>query len=273
MKIGVVISSYNQPEWLRKCLTGFTYQSLVPDEVLIADDGSDHCTAEVVKSFAACLPIKHVWHEDSGFRKTEILNKAIIAAESAYLVFTDGDCIPRRDFLAVHRANAANNRMLSGGYVKLSMDASQAITATDIKTGSCFTPEFLRQHMNLPSLRSLKLTSNRTWARVLDTATTTRSSWNGHNASTFRNILLQANGFDSRMKYGGEDRELGERLANKNVQARTVRHRAVCLHLEHERGYVNQTDLDINNAIRRETRQQNITRTPHGIDEITPQKH
>ncbi|RPI66850.1 MAG: hypothetical protein EHM43_10635, partial [Ignavibacteriae bacterium] len=96
---------------------------------------------------------------------------------------------------------------------------------------------------------------------------TTRPTWNGHNASAWRQDLLNVNGFDTRMKYGGEDRELGERLEHANIKGYGIRYRAICLHLDHARGYVNDADIARNDAIRAETQAHRLTRTTHGLAE------
>lgn len=113
--IGVVISTYNNPAWLEKTLWGYLYQTRPADEIVIADDGSGEETNQLIRSFQKLLPIKHVWHEDNGFQKSRILNKALLAAESEYLIFTDQDCIPRKDFIAIHETYAETGYFLSGG--------------------------------------------------------------------------------------------------------------------------------------------------------------
>jgi hypothetical protein len=81
------------------------------------------------------FPVRHVWHPKQGFRKCTILNAAIAQAQGPYCFFTDGDCIPRADLLAVHVAAARPGRFGSGGYLKLPMGTSEAITRDDIRTG------------------------------------------------------------------------------------------------------------------------------------------
>ena len=112
MKIGVIISTYNNPEWLEKTLWGYMAQSRKADEIVVADDGSKEETRQLIERYQQFLPIKHVWHEDIGFRKTKILNEALKAAESEYLIFTDQDCVPRRDFVATHE------RFARPGYIE-----------------------------------------------------------------------------------------------------------------------------------------------------------
>ena len=96
IKTGVVISTYNNPEWLEKTLWGYMAQERKADEIVIADDGSREDTRRLIERYKEFLPIKHVWHEDDGFRKTKILNEALKVATADYLIFTDQDCVPRR---------------------------------------------------------------------------------------------------------------------------------------------------------------------------------
>ena len=104
MKLSVIITTYNSEDWLRKVLIGYSVQTETDFELVIADDGSTIKTKQVIESFSSKFkyPILHVWQEDNGFRKSEILNKAILKANADYLLFTDGDCIPRNDFVTTH---------------------------------------------------------------------------------------------------------------------------------------------------------------------------
>ena len=140
--LSVVLSTYNQPAWLRKVLLGYARQDFRDFELVIADDGSADETRTMIEAMGAHypVPLRHVWHADNGFQKCEILNRASEAARADYLVFSDGDCIPRADFLAVHHALREPGRFLSGGYVKLPMATSQAIDQDAIEAGHFIHP-------------------------------------------------------------------------------------------------------------------------------------
>ena len=103
MKVSVIITTYNAVEWLQKVLIGYSVQTECDFEIVIADDGSTSETKDLISQFSSKFknPIIHVWHEDHGFQKTKILNKAILKSNSDYLIFTDGDCIPRKDFVEI----------------------------------------------------------------------------------------------------------------------------------------------------------------------------
>src|SRR5512134_1385444 len=109
MRISVVLATYNSPTWLEKVIWGYAAQTMAPAEIVVADDGSTQETLLAIERLnrSTRLNLRHVWHEDRGFRKCEILNKAIVASASEYLIVSDGDCIPRRDFVEVHAGQAA----------------------------------------------------------------------------------------------------------------------------------------------------------------------
>jgi GT2 family glycosyltransferase len=73
----------------------------------------------------APVPVRHVWQPDLGFRAAMARNRATLAARGQYIVFLDGDCIPRRDFIKHHRRLARRGYLVTGSRVLL----SQACTA------------------------------------------------------------------------------------------------------------------------------------------------
>lgn len=270
MRLAVVLSTYNQPEALEMVLWGYAAQQHRDFEVVIADDGSTIDTFNVLRRMRSetGLEIRHVWHEDAGFRKTEILNRAILATDCEYLVFSDADCIPRADFLSVHVAHAAPGRFLSGGYLKLPANVSQRITREVILDGSAFRTSWLKAQGWRPGRRAVRLLESNGAATMLDRLTPTRATWNGHNASTWREALVQVNGYDMDMGYGGEDRALGERLRNLGYRGVQIRHRAPCLHLHHERPYLDRAVLRQNRQKRRAIRSERRVRATRGITEL-----
>ena len=268
--VSVIFSTYRQPEWLHKTLCGFAFQNHRDFEVVIADDGSGDKTAEVIRSARTTtgLRIEHVWQQDQGFRKCRILNKAIRKAQGGYLIFTDGDCIPHPEFISRHLELAEPKRFLSGGLLRLPLGLSEHIQPDDIASGRCFSASWLRRHGMPFTYKLLKLSAGLNLGAALDRVSPTTAGWNGHNASGWKDDILRANGFDERMGYGGEDRELGERLENAGIRGKRIRHRVTCLHLDHPRGYVNAEARAANLAIRRNTRRKRRTRTRYGIAQL-----
>lgn len=268
MFASVIFTTYNHPKWLEKTLWGFSAQSYRDFEIIVADDGSGPETRTVVDSVREQIdiPVRHLWQEDDGFQKCRILNKAIVASRGEYLIFTDGDCIPHPEFVRNHVELAAENSMLSGGYFKLPLEVSRAITREDILNGNCTRPGWLLRHGVPFTPKIAKLYSHRVVGAILDALTITRATWNGHSSSTWKKHVLAVNGFDERMQYGGQDREFGERLMNLGIEPRQVRYRCSCVHLDHGRGYARPESIARNKGIRRHTREHRITRTGYGIE-------
>ncbi|GGC83356.1 glycosyltransferase family 2 protein [Marinobacter halophilus] len=270
MKLSVVMTTYNSPEWLEKVLWGYSVQSHQDFEMIIGDDGSSEETQNVIDRIRSetDMLIKHVWQEDKGFRKCRILNKAILEVESDYVVFTDGDCIPRKDFLEVHARQAEPGRYLSGGYHKLPMSTSQAITKDDITDGRCFDLKWLKAHGLKSSHKNSKLTATPMKAKLFNALTPTACNFKGSNGSAWLKDILAVNGFDERMPWGGLDREFGVRLVNSGVKPKHVRYNAIVIHLDHKRGYKDPALVAANKALRVHSEKQRVIRTTHGIEQI-----
>lgn len=263
--IGVIISTYNNPAWLEKTLWGYINQTRKADEIIIADDGSGEETRLLIGRYASELPLRHVWHEDNGFRKTEILNKALAEATADYLIFTDQDCVPRADFIASHAKHAQKGYFLSGGMYRLPMELSLKVSRKDIENGDLFSVCWLRRHGVKLSWRLTKLQKSPVIAAILNAVTPTKATWNGCNASVWRETALEVAGFDERMKYGGEDREFGERMFNMGIKSKQLRYSLAIVHLDHNRPYKNDADIKANDAIRRETKRTRRIKTEFGI--------
>jgi glycosyltransferase involved in cell wall biosynthesis len=268
MFASVIFTTYNHPKWLEKTLWGFSAQSFRDFEIIVADDGSNDETRAVIESLQAQIdiPIRHLWQEDDGFQKCRIMNKAIVESRGEYLIFTDGDCIPHPDFVRNHVELSAENTLLSGGYFKLPLDVSRAITKQDILAGNSTRPGWLLRHGVAFTPKISKLFSHPLVGTLLDALTITRATWNGHSSSTWKKHVIATNGFDERMQYGGQDREFGERLVNMGIKPRQVRYRCSCVHLDHGRGYARPESIAKNRAIRKHTRDHKITGTDYGIE-------
>lgn len=268
MQLSVIITTYNSPEWLEKVLWGFEAQSYREFEVIIADDGSGEPTHALIETMKATVsyPIQHVWHEDIGFRKCTILNKAIEASQTDYLVFTDGDCIPRKDFLQVHASRREKGHFLSGGYFMLPMSISREITKENILSQDCFSLSWLKAKGLPASFKNSKISVKGGLAEFMNAITPTKATWNGHNVSGWKADILAVNGYDERMRYGALDRELGERLMNKGIKGIQIRYSAICIHLDHSRGYKNTKDINFNKGIRKTTAEEKRTWTDFGIE-------
>jgi hypothetical protein len=212
--------------------------------------------------------VLHVRHADRGFRKTVILNRAIVAAGGDYLIFTDGDCIPRADLVATHRSLARPDRYLAGGYLKLPPQVTDAISLDDVEAGRATQLAWLRDRGWRPGRRALRLTGSPVWGRLFDLLTPTPAHFHGNNASVARAAVQAVNGFEGDMGYGGLDKALGYRLENLGVRGLQARHRAVAVHLHHDRPYKDPEGVRRNRDLLNRLRRSGETRARNGIEEL-----
>ncbi len=268
LQASIIISTYNQPEWLKLVLYSYGIQTVKNFEIIIADDGSDDKTNTVVDEFSESTDLKviHIWQEDNGFQKTKILNRAISASNSEYLIFTDGDCVARKDFVETHLKLRRLKSALSGGYFKLTNIISDKINEDIINQQKCFTKDWLVEHGQPKSFKFNKLTESIGKASFLNFITPTKATFDGMNVSCWKNDIVAVNGFDERMTYGGEDREVGERMMNNGIKFLQIRYSAICMHLHHDRPYKNQEVLLLNKKIRQETKRAKSVYTSYGIN-------
>ncbi len=270
MKVSVIFSTYNSPEWLQKVLWGYQQQTHRDFEIIVADDGSKDDTKALIEKAReeTGLTIEHVWQADDGFQKCRILNKAILHAKQDYVIFSDGDCIPREDFVEEHIKNAESNTYLSGSYYKLPMSTSKTISYEDIVEQRCFDVSWLRRN-GLPRMRkTLKISASKRVAPWLNRFTTTKCNLKGSNASCWLKDIVAINGFDERMQWGGLDREFGVRLINHGIKPKHVRYNAICVHLDHSRGYKDPKMVAANKKLRVDNARDGITWTDYGMSQL-----
>ncbi len=239
IKASVIISVYNRLDYLELVCAGFKRQTFCDFEIIIADDGSNsRFVSEVEKlSRQSEFPIIHLWQNDNGFRKNKILNRAIIASNSDYLLFIDGDCIPHKEFVKEHFDNREEGICLTGRRVNLSEKITNQLTTenvkqgflerkylrlcidgifgdtTDVEKGFYFKNKFIKHYFNKKKRGLL-----------------------GCNFSLYKKELLAINGFDERYVAPsiGEDSDVQFRLELNNVKIKSLNNIAVQYHLHHK---------------------------------------
>ena len=264
----LVISTYQKPDHLALVLGTLAGQRCLPDGVCVSDDGSDRRTAAVIARFRAMmpdLPLRHVWHEDQGFRKTLILNETVRSSTADYMIFIDDDCLMHPGYIARHLHLARQGQYLTGSVIRLSEGMTRQVLKrgrmdwTDKGRPAGWAPDGLSDW-----LKSMPLPA--TVMGWLDRASPVKCNWAGGNASTFRAHILAVNGFDTRMAYGGEDKEFGARLRNAGIRGRHLRYSAPLYHLDHARGYVDPEVQRRNREMIVATRTTGRVRTDSGIE-------
>lgn len=232
MKTALLISTYNWPEALKLCLDSLVSQTVYPDEVLIADDGSRNDTRELINEFQTRfpVPVKHIWHEDNGFQLSRIRNKAIAACESDYIVQIDGDIIMEQHFIEDHIRFAKKNSVVVGSRSSL----SQAYTQTLLPKGKLPGKSELDRNSDnyLNSRRIPFLTPLLSYYR---TSGKNKYYAKGCNMAFWLEDMLAVNGYDeSFVGWGREDSDLVVRLLSKGCFLRRLKMSGVQYHIYHK---------------------------------------
>jgi len=265
-KVTVIAAFYKKINYLRLVLAGFERQTEQNFELVIADDGSREEVVNEIKKISTnySLSLKHIWHEDKGFRKNKILNKAITESKSDYLIFIDADCIPHRGFVEGHLNSTQRNVLLTGRRVNLSQKISDQLTEENVRSG------FLEK--NLFGLitdglfgDSIDVEKGFYFRNKLILKFFNRKNRGilGCNFSLYKEDLFKVNGFDERYENPsiGEDSDLQFRLELLGVKTKSINHAAVQYHLYHKL----QERLDKNLRMFDKVKKQKVAFTPFGL--------
>jgi glycosyltransferase involved in cell wall biosynthesis len=239
MNVSVIVPTYNRPGALKLCLKSLAGQSMVPSEVLIADDGSSSETRDFVQEMQGALhdifPIKHVWQEDIGFRKPKILNQAVRQTTGEYLIFIDGDCMAHRHFIRAHVEHSDPAAILGGKRVEI----GRTLTEQLLKEGAVlnsFSPRLIMDSLtgNSRKVEEAIQIKNPLLRRLMHRDQITDDGIWGCNFSLYKELFMEINGCDEDFLDGSlEDNDLGIRVLNLGKQVRSVRGLAIVLHLWH----------------------------------------
>jgi glycosyltransferase involved in cell wall biosynthesis len=256
-RTSLVIATYNWKEALAVMLASVRAQEELPDEVVIADDGSRADTGELIdgetKSFP--VPLLHVWQEDRGFRLGTIRNKAMAAAHGDYLIQLDGDLLLHRAFVRSHKWFAERGSYVQGSRAMLDAAATARCLAS-------------RRFAMGPFSRGVRNRANALYIPFLapfvrgptDPLTRTR----GANMAFWRDDIIHVNGYDEDIEgWGREDSELAARLMNAGIRRRNLKFAAVAWHLDHPTRL--QDAVARNNAIFERSVRERVVRCEHGI--------
>ena len=236
-EISVIVTTYNWPHALAAVLSALGEQDYSHFEIVVADDGSDWATTAVIQDHAVRRrrSLLHVWQPDEGFRAAAIRNKAIRNSKGDYVIFLDGDCIPRPEFVSRHAALAEEGSFVTGNRVLLSRKATKRALSNDIALHRLSFTDWLRWRLTGRVNRLLPLISlpDSRWRQG------NRTKWKGAmscNLAVWRHDLDTINGFDERYRgWGLEDSDLVIRLFNSGVFRKEGRFATAVIHLWHEK--------------------------------------
>lgn len=255
----LIISTYNWPEALECCLNSIKDQTIRPDEIIIADDGSTDDTKILIQSWSASnrIPLIHLWHPDAGFRLSEIRNKAISRAVQPYIIQIDGDIIMSRRFIEDHLRASSTGTFLCGSRVTLSENVSAKILHQEVERPryNQIPTGFLFNSFRFPLLSQIFAK----YFRVNEI-----EKLRGCNMSFWKDDLLKVNGYNEDMEgWGPEDKELAVRLINSGTEKRSLKFLALAYHLFHPE--TSRNNVEYNRTLLNRAMKENKQWTENGI--------
>lgn len=225
----LVIAVYNWPQALECSLLSVVKQKVPPAEVIVADDGSTAAVSELVSKYQRTFPVplKHVWHEDKGFRLGMIRNKAIASATGNYIIQVDGDIILHPLFIYDHQRAARPGCFIGGSRVLLGKELSEALLNNCNTRISVFDPTIKNRINGLHA----------PWfGRAIELVKKEKGLYNlrGCNMSFWKEDIIEANGYNEDIiGWGREDTELAIRLYNRGLKRIYFKFQGIAYHLFH----------------------------------------
>jgi len=260
MKLTLIITTYNWPESLFLVVKSIHNQSIIPDQVIIADDGSTNETKNLINDFKefSNLNIKHSWQKDNGFRAARSRNNAIFKSSGEYIILVDGDTILHADFVKDHIENAEFGYFIQGSRVLLSEKITKkALISKNIQFSFFSLGIKNRKNAIHSKLLSLIFSNKKNHLNGIKSC----------NMSFFRQDCLNINGFNNDFEgWGREDSEFVVRLVNNGIKRKNVRFNSIQFHLWHNEN--SRISLEKNNAMLKNAITNNYRWCDNGINSL-----
>ncbi|SMO58657.1 glycosyltransferase family 2 protein [Solitalea koreensis] len=226
----LIISTYNWPDALRLCLLSVLNQTVIPDEVIIADDGSKDDTKILIEEFSKDFPTKliHVWQPDEGFQLAKIRNKAIAQATGEYIIQIDGDIIMSPHFIGDHIQFSKKKTFVRASRIYINAELSTEL----LKTNSIDVSVFKKGVSNFFSGLRIPFL----WNYFADKYKKHEViEIHGCNMAFWRKDAIEVNGYDEEfIGWGPEDKEFIMRLTNLGKKKRFIKQGGIAFHIYHK---------------------------------------
>tara|TARA_B100000787_G_scaffold170207_1_gene164834 strand:+ start:1921 stop:2718 length:798 start_codon:yes stop_codon:yes gene_type:complete len=260
MKLTLIITTYNCPDALLLALESISGQTIRPDEVIVADDGSTNQTKELIHDFNQTFDFNviHSWQDDIGFRAARSRNNAICKSTGDYIVLIDGDMVLHSNFIEDHIAVSESGYFVQGSRALLSEKITKKALAKDITHFSFFSAKLTNRKNSIHSkLLSFLFSNKNNQLRGIKSC----------NMGFYRQDCININGFNNDFEgWGREDSEFVVRLINSGVNRKNVRFKAIQFHLWHNEN--TRDSLDQNNLILKKAINNHIKWCENGINSI-----
>ncbi|EAJ5824684.1 glycosyltransferase [Campylobacter jejuni] len=247
----LIITTYNQKERLKLVLDSVKNLAFLPNEVLIADDGSKEDTARLIEEYQKDFPcpLKHIWQEDEGFRAAKSRNNAIKASKSEYIILIDGDMILEKNFVKNHLEFAKRKVILQGSRVILNKNESEEILKNN-NYSLAFNKKGFKNQRSIFLAKCVYKFSKLT-KKFFKKSQLVKGS-KTCNMSFYKSDFEAIEGFNEKfIGWGREDSEFVARFLFNDGVFKRLKFNALAYHIYHEENSKNM--LEINHQIYLET--------------------
>lgn len=239
--VSLIVTTYNQKERLSLVLDSIKNLNILPNEVIIADDGSKNDTKDLILEYQQEFPcpLIHVWQEDLGFRLSKIRNEAIKKSNSDYLIIIDGDIILDKDFISDHLSVAQKLTFIQGSRILLTQAETREILAKKTINKDVYAFKKAYEHKNIKTKRSNIL------SKICYTISLRKKQYfkthdlikgiRGCNMSFYKEDAIACGMFDeSFVGWGIEDSDFVARFLINGGFFRRLKFKGLAYHLYHE---------------------------------------
>lgn len=261
MKTSIIVTTYNWESALKSALLSIAQQTVLPYEVIVADDGSKDSMRTMILGVAKDYPVilKHSWQADIGFRLARSRNLAIAAATGDYIIILDGDMVVNQHFIEDHIHAAKPGFYVQGSRILTQPDFDADQLLREHKDPHFFSKGIARRRhtLRIPWLANilLKVSEGQKIAGV-----------KGCNQGWWRKDLIAVNGYDERfIGWGREDNDILLRAYRMGLKRRDIRFAGLATHIYHRELHpegVNPNDRWLN-----DNTQRNVIACEHGLDQ------
>lgn len=174
--MSVIVPAYNATATLRAQLDAFCAQDIAePWELIVVDNGSDDGTGELARAFQDRLPLRVVRHDERGIN--EARNRGVTEARSDRLVFADADDIVGPGYVRTMAAAIGEDTIVGGWVERWHLEPDPERKLDDGPISAIYSGEWLPYPI-------------------------------GCCCALHRAVFERIGGFDTDIRYGGDDIDL-----------------------------------------------------------------
>lgn len=236
-KTSLIITVFNRSNLIRKSLLSLMNQSVMPDELILSDDGSSEdiisAISGITKGFN--FPVKYVRQENKGFRLAKTRNNGVRNSSGDFLIFLDQDLIHTTKLIETFIKNKKKNRFITG--MPIWLDKQTSVQLTEKKISDSSFDEFI----SLEEIDKIKkqFHKDKRYYFIHKLKLTNQPRLRGGICAINKSDFEKINGYDEKfIGWGAEDDDVGSRLYKIGLEGYNPFLNDYAIHLYHDRATI-----------------------------------